>query len=106
MLVLMLMEDMLADLGCTSIATAATVDHALALLKTESFDLAVLDVNLNGAKSYPVAEALAARGIPFAFSTGYADHGANTEYANHTVLRKPFTVHELAAVLDSILLRV
>jgi hypothetical protein len=44
------------------------------------FDAAMLDVNLNGNKSYPVADALAARGVPFVFSTGYSDHGMREGY--------------------------
>src|ERR1700736_1248780 len=67
MLILMIIEDMLADLGCESVTAAATVDQALALMDARVFDAAMLDVNLNGRKSYPVADALA----EFFFSTGY-----------------------------------
>jgi CheY-like chemotaxis protein len=51
MLVMMAIEDMLADLGCTSVTAAATVDKALALIEAEEFDLAILDVNLDGRRS-------------------------------------------------------
>jgi CheY-like chemotaxis protein len=61
MLVLMMIEDMLADLGCGSVITAATVYKALALIDAQFFDAAMLDMNLNGNKSHSVAEALAAR---------------------------------------------
>ena len=53
MMVLMVTEDMLADLGCESVTAAATVDQALALIEAQGFDAAMLDVNLNGSKSYP-----------------------------------------------------
>jgi CheY-like chemotaxis protein len=66
-----LLEDMLADLGCAVVGPAAHVNQALAMLDAEALDAAVLDINLNGQKSYPVADALAARGVPFVFSTGY-----------------------------------
>ena len=66
-----LLEDMLADLGCAVVGPAARVNQALAMLDAEAIDAAVLDVNLNGQMSYPVADALAARGVPFVFSTGY-----------------------------------
>ena len=62
MLVLIMIEDMLADLGCQSVTAAATVDKALALIHTQVFDVALLDVNLNGNDSHPVAEALRTRG--------------------------------------------
>src|ERR1700731_3991555 len=52
MMVLLLIEDMLSDLGCESVTTAATVDQALALMDGRVFDVAMLDVNLNGQKSY------------------------------------------------------
>ena len=75
MMVLMIIEDMLADLGCESVTAAATVDQALALIDAQVFDAAMLDMNLNGNKSHAVADALAARGVPFVFSTGYSGHG-------------------------------
>ena len=72
MMILMIIEDMLADLGCESVTAAATVDQALALIDAQVFDAAMLDMNLNGNKSHAVADALAARGVPFVFSTGYS----------------------------------
>ncbi|HEX6011198.1 MAG TPA: response regulator [Geminicoccaceae bacterium] len=71
LIVAFLLEDMLAGLGCAVVGPAARVDQALALLDAEAIDAALLDVNLNGHKSYPVADALAARGVPFVFSTAY-----------------------------------
>jgi CheY-like chemotaxis protein len=62
MLVLIMIEDMLADLGCKSVTSAATIDKALALIDAQAFDFAMLDINLNGRDSHPVAEALSARG--------------------------------------------
>ena len=70
LLVLMMIEDMLADLGCESVVAAATVEKALAAIDAQVIDLAMLDMNLNGNNSPAVAEALAARGIPFVYSTG------------------------------------
>jgi len=58
MLVLMNIEFMLADLGCECVTAAATVDQALAQVESHDFDVAVVDVNLNGRESYPVADAL------------------------------------------------
>ena len=60
----------------------------------------MLDVNLNGTKSYPVAERLAACGIPFVFSTGYSDHALGDAYADRPVLKKPFRYPELASALS------
>lgn len=99
MMVLMVMEDMLADIGCESVTAAATVNQALALIDTKVFDAAMLDVNLNGSTSYPLAEVLAARGIPFIFATGYNGHGVVKGYSDRPLLRKPFQLNDLIKVL-------
>ena len=103
MLILMAIEDMLADLGCTSIAAAATIERALALIEAEPFDVAILDVNLDGQRSYPVAKALNDRGVPFAFSTGYGGHGADAGFGNGSVLSKPYDYLQLVKVLTELL---
>ncbi|WP_038960176.1 response regulator [Bradyrhizobium japonicum] len=99
MLVLMMIEDMLADLGCKSVTSAATVAKALALIDAQAFDFAMLDVNLNGSDSRPVAEALSACGVPIVYSTGNTDHGSRDGYSDRPVLRKPFTYEELVAIV-------
>jgi CheY-like chemotaxis protein len=98
MLVLMMIEDMLADLGCKSATSAATVDKALALINEQVFDVAMLDMNLNGNDSHVVAEALAARGIPFFYSTGNTSRSLRDGYSDRPVLKKPFKFEELAAI--------
>ncbi len=105
MLVMMMIEDMLADLGCDCVAAAATVDQALALIDGQIFDAALLDVNLNGRDSHPVADALAARDVPFAFSTGYSEHHPGEGSHDRPVLRKPFKYEELGEILAGVLAR-
>ena len=102
MLVLMNIEMALEDLGCTEIRAAASVAEALALLAIHRFDAAMLDVNLGGEKSYPVADALTQRGIPFAFSTGYGDHGDRADLDDRPVLRKPYLRADLIAVFEQL----
>ena len=103
MLVMMGIEDMLTDLGCTAISLAGTIDRALELIAANDFDCATLDVNLNGQRSYQVATALAERGIPFAFSTGYGEHGVGEGFGDRPVLTKPFGNHQLMAVVTNLL---
>src|SRR5277367_6352119 len=75
-LVAMLIEDMLDDLGCEVACSAASVAQALKWLDDGGeADAALLDVNLGGEAVWPVAEALMARGVPFAFTTGYGQLG-------------------------------
>lgn len=102
MLVVMMIEDMLADLGCKSVTSVATVVKALALIDAQDFDVALLDMNLNGDDSHPVAEALFARGVPFIYSTGNTDHGLRDGYSDRPVLKKPFKYEELVAILTRI----
>jgi two-component sensor histidine kinase/DNA-binding response OmpR family regulator len=97
------LEDMLAELGCTVVGPAVRVDQALAMIETEAVDAVVLDVNLNGEKSYPVADALAARGVPFVFSTGYNKNNLLTGYRAFPMLQKPFNRAKLGGALAELL---
>ena len=98
MIVGMLVEDMLTDLGCIVIGPAATVSAALRLVADEPLDAALLDVNLGqGASGYPVATELAARGLPFAFVTGYEADGLPEAWRGRPTLQKPF---QMAALRD------
>lgn len=103
MMVLMNIEGALADMGCTIVSAAATADDALVLLRTGCFDFGMLDVNLGGHSSYPVADALALRSIPFVFSTGYGEHGIEGRFADRPVLRKPYSDQQLCAALARLL---
>jgi len=105
MMILMIIEDMLAELGCESVTAAATVDQALALIGTQVFDAAMLDMNLNGSKSHDVADALAARGVPFVFATGYSAHDMREGYRDRPVLQKPFKFEELVENLTRLTAR-
>ena len=102
MLILIMIEDMLADLGCKSVTSATTIDKALALIKAKVFDVALLDVNLDGNDGHPVGEALSARGVPFVYSTGNTGQNLRDGYSDRPVLRKPYKYEELAAILASV----
>lgn len=103
MLIMMAIEDMLTDLGCTAITVAGTIEQALDLIASRTFDLATLDVNVNGQRSYAVATALDGRGVPFAFSTGYGEHGVGEGFGDRPVLTKPYNEHQLVTVLTGLL---
>ncbi|MEZ2132547.1 MULTISPECIES: response regulator [unclassified Sinorhizobium] len=99
MLVAMLLEDMLTDLGHAVVGIATRVESALSLIITTAPDLAILDVNLAGEKSFPVAEALEKKGIPFVFATGYGQQGLEGNHVSRTVLTKPFHSRDLERAL-------
>ena len=102
-LILMMMEDMLSDLGCESITTAATVDQALALIDAQVFDAAMLDMNMNGNPSHQVAKALVARCVPFVYCTGNNSHKLMDVSPDQPVLKKPFKYEQLAEILTRLL---
>jgi CheY-like chemotaxis protein len=97
------LERILADFGCKVIGPAARVKEALAMIEAEAIDAVLLDVNLNGEKSYPVADALVARGVPFVFSTGYNKDSMPKGYRDFPVLQKPYEATKLATVLAQLL---
>jgi CheY-like chemotaxis protein len=99
----MLLEDMLDDLGFKVALTAGRVDEAIMLARDGEFDVAILDVNLNGDLVYPVADVLAARGLPFAFSTGYGDAGMPDNYRDRPTLQKPFQLAGLEKALAELM---
>lgn len=103
MLVAWPLEDILVELGCMVIGPAASVNQALAMIEANAIDVAVLDVNLNGEMSYPIADALAARGVPFVFVTGYDKDRMLEGYRNCPVLQKPFHRAELSTTLERLL---
>lgn len=88
-------EAVLGNAGCTVIGPAADIAEALTLTADSLPDVAVLDVNLAGERSDPIADALAARGIPFLFCTGYAGGGAPERHPGARVLKKPLDPAEL-----------
>lgn len=99
MLVAMNVEDMLLALGHEVAGIAGRLAPALALAREGAFDLAMLDVDLAGEPSFPVADALRERGIPFLFATGYGDEGISEAYRDVPVLRKPFRARDLERAL-------
>ena len=101
MLVAMNIEDMLLALGHEVAGLASRLTPALALAGEAEIDAAVLDVNLAGERSFPVADLLDQRGIPYLFATGYGLSGIEERYRGRTVLQKPFRMVDLGAALSS-----
>lgn len=95
-----LIEDMLLELGCGRVDVASSVTCALDILEGSSPDYAFLDINLNGTKSYPVADVLKSRGIPFVFLSAYGTHGLDSVHADAKILQKPFLPRDLDLALD------
>ena len=105
MMIRMLLEGMLTDLGHTVAAEAGGVEEAVNLAKETEFDIALLDVNLNGKPITPVVEILIRRGLPFVFASGYGQSGVPEAYRATPTLQKPFQAEELAAALAAAALK-
>jgi CheY-like chemotaxis protein len=101
MMIRMLLEGMLDDLGHTVAGEAGAIDEALALAKNAEFDIALLDVNLNGRPITPVVEILIKRGLPFVFASGYGQGGVPEPYRGSPTLQKPFQVEALAKAIEA-----
>ena len=103
MLVSMLVEDILADLGCETLGPVSKIDKAIEVARSENFDIAFLDVNLAGQRVFPVADVLAERGIPFIFVSGYGDQALEPPHHDRPVVKKPFAPDALGAALAACL---
>lgn len=97
-LIAMMIEDALADLGCEIVGPASSLEAAILLARDEEIDAAFLDVTIRGGQVFPVAEILVQRGIPFVFSSGYGDWALPEAFQGHRRLTKPFTAGELEAM--------
>jgi CheY-like chemotaxis protein len=105
-LIRMMVSDMLEDLGHVVVAEAGELDRSLILARSADFDLAILDVNLNGIMIDPVADAIIARRIPFIFATGYSSPSVAAKYHQTPRLRKPSAVKDLESAIDHAMARV
>jgi PAS domain S-box-containing protein len=91
------LESGLMEAGAVVTAVAGDLGEALRLCE-EDIDAVVLDVNLNGAMTMPVAERLTRRGVPFVFATGYGERGAPAGFSA-PVVRKPYTIQQVLQAL-------
>lgn len=93
-------EMMLRELGAATVDTFNSAEQALVWLSAAALDVAVLDVNLGTTSSFPIAEALKGRPIPFVFTTGYGDSVmVPAEFSNVPVVPKPYTLESLSQAL-------
>jgi len=99
MTVAMLIEDMVNELSYEIASVVPRLEDAMRLLDSDDFDVAMLDVHLNGKTVFPFAAELDKRGIPYLFATAYGGRGIPEEFQEHLVLEKPFGPLELGRAL-------
>ena len=98
-IIAMTAEDMLEELGCTLAGTAATLAEAMEAAESNGFDVALLDINLNGTESLPVAARLQERGVPFIFTTGYGAAGHCDAFPQAPLVTKPYRMEDLEGAI-------
>jgi DNA-binding response OmpR family regulator len=103
-MICLLFEDMLLELGCEIIGPAGDVRRATDLARShEGIDVAILDVHLAGQLVFPVADILTERGVPFLFATGLGVGGLPVEWQGHPTVQKPMSMQQLADSLGNTL---
>ena len=106
MTIAMLIEDMANDLSYEIAAVVPRLEDAMRLVDSDDFDVAMLDVHLNGKTVFPFAAELDKRGVPYLFATAYGARSIPEEFRDHAVLEKPFGPLELGRALRDLTGRV
>ena len=99
----MMVADMLEEIGYSIAGEAGDIDEAIRLVQVTDFDIAILDVNVNGKVISPVAEAVQLRGLPFVFATGYGAQGLPEKFRDRPTIQKPFQIETLARTIETVL---
>jgi CheY-like chemotaxis protein len=102
-MIMTLVEDMVAELGHRVAGLAASVEEAAGLAEDGEFDVALLDVNLQGQTVESVAATLARRGKPFVFTTGYGERVIPPEFKDRPMLPKPYQIEQLGEILSRVM---
>lgn len=98
-IIAMTAEDMLGELGCAVARSVTTLADALAAAERDDYDAAMLDINLNGVDSLPVAALMRRLGRPFIFTTGYGASGRGADYEDVPLVTKPYQLADLEEAL-------
>lgn len=101
-LIAMMLEDVLDMLGNIVTASVESVSRALELVERGDFDSAILDVNLSDGLSWPVADALKAKGKPFLIASGGSGEATPERHAGAPVLDKPYTIDGVRGALEAL----
>jgi CheY-like chemotaxis protein len=100
LLIAMLLEDMIIELGAEFIGPCLGLAEALEAARQDNFDVALIDMNLGGERADDVAKLLASRGIPFALASG--GHDAGHSLGQAAELYKPFSFDDVVATLNQL----
>jgi CheY-like chemotaxis protein len=99
-LIAMELEDLLTGMGHRIVGPASRMSEAMEFALGADIDFAVLDINIAGTQSFPVADILRERGIPFVFASGYGSDGLMDGYRHEATLRKPYEPREIRRAIE------
>ncbi|HEY5807782.1 MAG TPA: response regulator [Povalibacter sp.] len=99
MTIALMIEDMLIDLGHQVTGVAMRLPQAAAMARDVEADVAILDINLDGRRSFSVAQMLRDRGVKLLFASGYGSPGLEAPFLQETVIKKPFEARDLSAAI-------
>ena len=94
--------DLLGELGCEVVGPAPNMAAARELVEAGEFDGALMDIHIRGAQVFPLCEILAAKGLPFVLTSGYADRQMPEKWQDRPRLQKPYTVDEVERALSAL----
>jgi CheY-like chemotaxis protein len=95
-------SDILADLGCSVVGPAPNMAAAREMVDAGQFDAALMDVRIRGDRSFAICDMLDARGIPFVFTSGYADWQLPDKWQSRPRLQKPYTIDQVRQALEGV----
>ena len=95
--------DLLVELGCEVVGPAPNMAEARKVIEAEKVDAALMDVHIRGERVFPLCEMLDQRGVPFLFTSGYADWSMPEKWRDRPRLQKPYTIDAVAAALARLL---
>ena len=98
----LLIEDAVESLGHSVAYTATNIKDAIAVATAGVFDVALLDLNLNGQRAHGLPVTLTALGKPFGFVTGYGGGGVLTPFTNAPIVAKPFRDKDIGEMLETL----
>ena len=91
--------DVLEELGCAVVGPAPNMAAAREMVDAGEFDAALMDVHIRGERVFPLCEALAAKGVPFVLTSGYADWTMPEKWDGRPRLQKPYTIEQVEEAL-------
>jgi len=94
--------DLLSELGCEVLGPAPNMAAARELVEAGEFDAALIDIHIRGERVFPLCEMLEAQGVPFVFTSGYADRQMPEKWEDRPRVQKPYTLEQIEKALSAL----